>query len=64
MGSECHSYKKPMDERNAERLFKKLAANAIRVKSNFKGCRYDLDTQISQFMEDREERDKKLEESK
>ena len=64
MGTECHSYKKPYEERNAERLFKKLAANATRVKSNFKGCNYDLDTQISHFMEERDERDKQLEASK
>ena len=31
------------------------------MKSNFKGCNYDLDTQVSQFMDAREERAAKAE---
>ena len=64
IGNQCHSYKKPIEERDAERLFKKLAANAVRVKSNFKGCNYDLDERIAQFMEERDERDKLAEAAK
>ena len=31
------------------------------MKANFKGCNYDLDTQVSKFMNAREERNAKAE---
>ena len=43
------------DER-IDKMFKKLATNAVRHKNNFRHTNYDLDRKVTKFMKEREHR--------
>ena len=63
VGDACHrSDKQYSFEERVERMFTKLHHQAVRHKTNFKNTDYDLDTQVTNFLDERNERIRRLEE--
>ena len=56
VGKEVSVNKEISFEDRINRMFTKLATNAVRHKNNFRHTNYDLDRKVTRFMKEREER--------